>query len=149
VQAQGTPKLRTYKYTFIMKIAIMAPDRVFLNSDAKEIILPTNTGQIGILENHTPLISALDIGVMLLREEASWSSLVIMGGFALVQQKSVTILVNEVELGKNIDADKAKSEFDEAQAFFNQAQGKKDEIEGSLALKRARARYQAQAAVQN
>lgn len=132
-----------------MKISIMAPDRVFLNSDAKEIILPTNTGQIGILENHTPLISALDIGVMLLRENTSWSSLVIMGGFALVQENTITILVNEVELGENIDADKAKREFEEAGNFLNNAQGKKDEIEASLALKRAKARYQAQEAVQN
>lgn len=132
-----------------MKLSIMAPDRVFLNSDAKEIILPTNTGQIGILENHTPLISALDIGVMLLREDTSWSSLVIMGGFALVQENTITILVNEVELGLHIDGDRAKREFEEAQNFLNNAQGKKDEIEASLALKRAKARYQAQEAVQN
>jgi len=136
-----------------MKISIMAPDRVFLNSEAKEIILPTNTGQIGILENHTPLISALDIGVLLLRQTSSgevsaWSSLVVMGGFALVQENTITILVNEVELGQQIDAEKAKREVEEAEEAFKNVQGKKDEIEASLALKRAKARYQAQEAVQ-
>jgi len=131
-----------------MKLSIMAPDRVFLNSEAEEIILPTNTGQIGILENHTPLITALDIGVMLLRESSSWSSLVIMGGFALVQENTITILVNEVELGQDINADQAKNELEEAEQTLQAAEDKRNKIEASLALKRARARYQAQASVQ-
>lgn len=131
-----------------MKLSIMAPDRVFLNSEAEEIILPTNTGQIGILENHTPLITALDIGVMLLRESSSWSSLVIMGGFALVQENTITILVNEVELGQDINADQAKNELEEAEQTLQAAEDRRNKIEASLALKRARARYQAQASVQ-
>ena len=52
-----------------MKVCIMAPDRVFLDGEAEELILPTNTGQIGILQNHTPLITGLDIGVLLVREK--------------------------------------------------------------------------------
>jgi F-type H+-transporting ATPase subunit epsilon len=123
----------------------MAPDRVFLDSDAQEIIIPTNTGQVGILENHTPLITALDIGVMLVREQASWSSLVLMGGFALVQQNKMTILVNEVELGSNIDGEQAKSDVEQAEQHLQNVEGRKQTIEASLALKRARARSQAQA----
>ena len=41
----------------------MTPDRIFWNDQAEEIILPTNTGQMGVLTNHAPLITALDIGV--------------------------------------------------------------------------------------
>ena len=81
----------------------MAPDRVFLDGEAEELILPTNTGQIGILQNHTPLITGLDIGVLLLREKSEWSAMAVMGGFALIQDNTLTLLVNEAEFGKNIN----------------------------------------------
>ena len=78
-----------------LQVQIMTPDRIFLKEEAEEIILPTNTGQIGILKNHAPIITALDIGVMLMRSKNEWIPLALMGGFALVKQNQVTVLVNE------------------------------------------------------
>jgi len=126
----------------MMKVCIMAPDRVFLDIEAEELILPTNTGQIGILPNHTPLLTGLDIGVMLLREKTQWVSMAVMGGFALVQKNTITLLVNEAELGTNVVPDEAKAAMEEAQKVFAKADGKKEKIEASLQLQRAQARYQ-------
>ena len=125
-----------------LQICIMTPDQIFLNEEADEIILPTNTGQMGVLANHAPLISALDIGVMLVRTKNTWSSLALMGGFALVQQNQVTILVNEAESAKTVDKDAAEAAFNEAKAQFEQAEGQKQKVEANFAFKRARARYQ-------
>jgi ATP synthase F1 epsilon subunit len=125
-----------------MKVCIMAPDRVFLDGEAEELILPTNTGQIGILQNHTPLITGLDIGVLLVREKTDWAAMALMGGFALVQDNTITILVNEAEFGKNINPEEAEAAFNQAQTASEAAKGKKEAIEASLTLKRARARYQ-------
>ena len=74
-----------------LQVCIMAPDRVFWNEEATEIILPTNTGQMGVLKNHTALITGLDVGVMLTRTGTEWTSMALMGGFALVKD----ILGNE------------------------------------------------------
>ena len=124
----------------------MAPDRVFWNATANEIILPTNTGQMGILTNHTPLITGLDIGVMLVREENSkgneWISMALMGGFALIQENTVTILVNDAELATSINSEEAEKSFLEAQTAFEKAESRKEKIETSLTFKRARARLQ-------
>jgi len=125
-----------------LQICIMTPDQIFLNEEADEIILPTNTGQMGVLANHAPLISALDIGVMLVRTKNTWSSLALMGGFALVQQNQVTILVNEAESAKTVDKDAAEVAFNEAKTQFEQAEGQKQKVEANFAFKRARARYQ-------
>jgi ATP synthase F1 epsilon subunit len=128
-----------------LKVCIMAPDRVFWNATAEEIILPTNTGQMGILTNHTPLITGLDIGVMMVREEKSkneWISMALMGGFALIQENTVTILVNDAELSTSINPEKAEQAFLEAQTAFEKADGRKEKIETSLTFKRARARLQ-------
>jgi len=125
-----------------LQICIMTPDQTFFNEPADEIILPTNTGQMGVLANHAPLISALDIGVMLIRTQNTWSSIALMGGFALVQQNQVTVLVNEAESAKTIDKEEAETTFNNAKLQFEQAEGQKQKVEANFAFKRARARYQ-------
>jgi ATP synthase F1 epsilon subunit len=129
-----------------LQVCIMAPDRIFWNEEATELILPTNTGQMGVLKNHTPLITGLDIGVMLVRSGTEWISMALMGGFALVKDNKVTILVNEAELGSNIDSEQAEVQFNEAKAKLENASGRKEKIEANLAFKRARARYQVNSA---
>jgi len=130
-----------------LKVSVMAPDRVFYTATVSEVILPTSTGQMGILTNHTPLITGLDIGVMLVREEGAkgssdWISMALMGGFALIKENTVTILVNDAELASTIDRAQAEQAFQEAQVAFEKAEGRKEKIETSLAFKRARARFQ-------
>nr|YP_010455880.1 ATP synthase CF1 epsilon subunit [Tetraselmis marina]UUA64556.1 ATP synthase CF1 epsilon subunit [Tetraselmis marina] len=125
-----------------LQICIMTPDQIFFNESADEIILPTNTGQMGVLANHAPLISALDIGVMLIRTQNTWSSIALMGGFALVQQNQVTVLVNEAEAAKTIDKDEAEASFNETKLKLEQAESQKQKVEANFAFKRARARFQ-------
>jgi F-type H+-transporting ATPase subunit epsilon len=83
-------------YIFFMRfqVIILTPDRIFKNEEAEELLLPTSTGQIGVLTGHAPLITAIDIGPRLVRQGANWISLALIGGFALVQENQVTILVN-------------------------------------------------------
>jgi ATP synthase F1 epsilon subunit len=120
----------------------MTPDCIFLNEQAEEIILPTNTGQMGVLANHAPLITALDIGVMLIRTKTEWVSLALMGGFALVKQNQVTVLVNEAESSQNINIEEANTAFEKAKIRLEQADGQKQKVEANFSFKRARARYQ-------
>lgn len=125
-----------------LEISIMAPDRVFLETTVEEIILPTNTGQIGVLANHTPLLTGLDIGVMLVRESKEWESIALMGGFALIKDNKVTVLVNDAENASSVDPAEAEVAFANARAAFEAATSSKEKIETNLALKRAKVRYQ-------
>jgi ATP synthase F1 epsilon subunit len=99
-----------------LQVCIMTPDEIFWNEQAEEIILPTNTGQMGVLTNHAPIITALDIGVMSIRTNKDWTSVALMGGFALVKQNQVTVLVNSAESKDKIDAGKAEQAFLEAKS---------------------------------
>jgi len=125
-----------------LDICIMAPDRVFLETQVEEVILPTNTGQIGVLSNHTPLLTGLDIGVMLVRENTEWESVALMGGFALIKENKVTILVNDAENSATVDGGEAEKTLFEAQTAFEKAESQKEKIETNLALKRAKVRFQ-------
>lgn len=126
-----------------LKICIITPEEISFNEEAEEIILPTNTGQMGVLSNHAPLITALDIGVMLIRQKKTWNSLVLMGGFALIKQNKVTVLVNEVETEDMIDVAEAESNFTIAKQNFENATNAKEKVETNFIYKRARARLQA------
>ena len=110
-----------------LHISIIAPDRTVWDSNAEEVILPSSTGQLGILRGHAPLLTALDIGVMRVRTDKEWTPIVLMGGFAEVENDELTILVNGAEEG----------------ARFNEAETSKERIQATQNLRKARARVQA------
>lgn len=125
-----------------LNIQIMTPDKIFLKKEVEEIILPTNTGQIGILKNHAPLITALDIGVLLVRSQNKWIPIALMGGFALIKKNQVTILVNEAESAETMNPENVEKTFTEAKEKLEQATTSKEKVEANFIFKRERARYQ-------
>ena len=128
-----------------LHISIIAPDRTVWDSNAEEVILPSSTGQLGILRGHAPLLTALDIGVMRVRTDKDWTPIVLMGGFAEVENDELTILVNGAEEGASINKQEEQKELEEATIRFNEAESSKDRIEATQNLRKARARAQASA----
>lgn len=126
-----------------LQISILTPQRPFWNGQADEIILPTETGEMGVLKNHAPIITGLDVGAMLVRTNQEWSSYAIMGGFALVKQNQVTILANEAEAAAKINPDEAQAAFEAAKAALEKPElNLKEKVEANFTYKRAKARYQ-------
>jgi F-type H+-transporting ATPase subunit epsilon len=126
-----------------LHVNIIAPDRNVWDSNAEEVILPSSTGQLGILKGHAPLLTALDIGVMRVRVDKEWIPVVLMGGFAEVENDELTILVNGAEEGSKIDKDEAQKNLEIMTARFNEAETSKEKIEATQNLRKARARVQA------
>lgn len=129
-----------------LTIRVITPDKIVWDAEAQEAILPSTTGQLGILTGHAPLLTALDTGVMRVRPSKDWQAIALMGGFAEVEADEVKVLVNGAELGDTIDLEAARSEFNEAQTRLEEATRSGDrsqQIRASQAFKRARARFQA------
>ena len=126
-----------------LNVRVITPDKVVWDASAEEVILPSSTGQLGILTNHAPLLTALDIGVMRLKIEGKWTSLILMEGFAEVEENTITILSNNAEEADNIDATTAQAELEEATLRVDQVSTKKEKIEATLNLRKAKARFQA------
>jgi F-type H+-transporting ATPase subunit epsilon len=129
-----------------LTVRVIAPDKIVWDDKAEEIILPSTTGQLGILTNHAPLLTALGMGVMRIRDGKNWKAIALLGGFAEVENNEVKILVNGAELGDNIDKAQAGAVFEEAQRKLDtatQSGDRQKQIQAENALKRARVRYQA------
>ncbi|KAK8950537.1 hypothetical protein KSP40_PGU018417 [Platanthera guangdongensis] len=66
--------------------------------EVKEIILSTNSRQIGVLPNHAPIATAVDIGLLRIRRNGQWLTVALMGGFAIISNNEITILGNDAEI---------------------------------------------------
>lgn len=128
-----------------LTVRVVAPDKTVWDSSAEEVILPSTTGQLGILSGHAPLLTALDVGVMRVRADREWVAIALMGGFAEVESDEVTILVNGAERGDVIDQEAARKAYEEARTRMDQvsADDRQATIQAKQSLKRARARLQA------
>ena len=126
-----------------LNVRVITPDKIVWDALADELILPSSTGKIGILTNHAPLLTAIDIGVMQLKSDAGWTSIVLMEGFAEVEENKVTILCNGAEEGSSIDLKTAQEELEKVILLVDEATTKKEKIEATIELRRAKARLQA------
>ena len=126
-----------------LNVRVITPDKVVWDAAAEEIILPSSTGQLGILTDHAPLLTALDIGVMRLKNGGNWTSIVLMEGFAEVEGNKVTILCNGAEEASNINKATAQEELERITLLVDQAETKKEKIEATIELRKSKARLQA------
>nr|UAT97845.1 ATP synthase CF1 epsilon subunit [Ahnfeltia fastigiata] len=132
-----------------LSIRVIAPDRTVWDANAEEVILPSSTGQLGILTGHIPLLTALDIGVMRVRIDKDWLPIVLLGGFAEIENNNITILVNGAEEASEIDIDIAQDNLQKATTILAEAETSKQKIEATQNLRKARARVQAATVINN
>ncbi len=139
--------LYTSYFSMTLTVRVISPDKTVWDATAEEVVLPSTTGQLGILSGHAPLLTALDTAVMRVRpaRNQDWVAIALMGGFAEVENDEVTILVNGAERGDKIDLEAARAAYNQAQAKMNQSQAasRQEQIQANGAFKRARARFQA------
>nr|YP_010337503.1 ATP synthase CF1 epsilon subunit [Dixoniella grisea]UNJ17088.1 ATP synthase CF1 epsilon subunit [Dixoniella grisea] len=126
-----------------LNLRVIAPDRTVWDASVEEIILPSSTGQLGILTNHAPLLTALDIGVMRLRIDKEWIPIVLMGGFAEIENNNVQILVNGAETINELNEQKVQEQLESALEMLKSVKTNKQKIEVSQQIRKARARAQA------
>ncbi|MCO5556276.1 hypothetical protein L7F22_009822 [Adiantum nelumboides] len=122
----------------VLPLCIMVPNQIVWNYEVWEIVISTNSGQIGILPIHAPFLPALDMWVSRIRSDKQWSVMALMSGFAMMDNNQVTIVVNKAERASEIDPDKAQRGFQKAQAELAETKGRRRMIEANLTFKRAK-----------
>jgi F-type H+-transporting ATPase subunit epsilon len=61
-----------------LNVRVITPDKIVWDQAVDELILPSSTGQLGILNDHAPLLTALDIGVLRLKVSGDWNYFVLI-----------------------------------------------------------------------
>jgi len=78
-----------------MKVEILTPKGIEFSDEAKEIILPTQSGQIAVLPRHVPLISVLKAGRMTIITAKDRIEKEIEGGILEVGKDKAIILLKK------------------------------------------------------
>eukprot|EP00931_Biecheleriopsis_adriatica_P067774 TRINITY_DN41843_c0_g1_i1.p1 TRINITY_DN41843_c0_g1~~TRINITY_DN41843_c0_g1_i1.p1 ORF type:complete len:203 (+),score=47.89 TRINITY_DN41843_c0_g1_i1:67-609(+) len=126
-----------------VQLKVLSPEGAGITESCSEVILPSASGQLGVLANHAPMMSALDVGVLRYKQAGQWKPLVVMGGFASVDANTLSVLVNDWETADEIDMTKAKADMDESTQALEKAETKKDKLDATQRVKKAAARLQA------
>merc|ERR1712066_1026487 len=86
-----------------------------------------------------PLITTLNIGKIIFRKRQIWKNIALIGGFALVKEEIVIILVTNAFNTSMVDKKETEKNFIEAKERLNKSKEKKEKIEANFQVKRARA----------
>lgn len=127
----------------IMNIRVLTPDRVICSTTADEVVLPGLTGQVGVLNGHAALITALDTGLLRIKLDEKWTPIILCGGLAEIDRDKVTVLVNDVEELTTIELSEATKKLEIATSAVENAKTSKSRLDASLKLKKATARLEA------
>lgn len=80
----------------MLKCKVVTPNKLFFDGEADSIIMPAADGEIGILEDHAPLITLLSKGRLIIGKNKD-NEFQIEGGFAEVKSNSVMVFAEKVE----------------------------------------------------
>jgi F-type H+-transporting ATPase subunit epsilon len=127
----------------VINIRVLTPDRIICSTTADEVVLPSLTGQVGVLDDHAALITALDTGLLRIKLNNKWTPIILCGGLAEVDRNRVTVLVNDVEELTKVELGQATQELENATSAVESAETSKDRLDASVELKKAIARLEA------
>ena len=77
-----------------MEVQIITPDSTLFNGEATLVVVPGIDGQIGILNNHAPLVSSLVKGVVKVKHNDKEDLFDISGGVVEVSSNKITVLAS-------------------------------------------------------
>ncbi|MBK8987003.1 MAG: F0F1 ATP synthase subunit epsilon [Chloroflexi bacterium] len=86
---------------------IVTQERLVFSGEVDAVNLPGSEGRLGILPNHTPLLTTLSYGEIIVRQGGEEQYFAVGGGFAEVQPTKVIILADSAEHVEEIDIQRA------------------------------------------
>jgi F-type H+-transporting ATPase subunit epsilon len=121
-------------------LEIVTPERKVLSEEVDIVVAPGQEGEFGVLPNHIPFLSKLQVGELRFRKGGGLRHIAIMGGYAEVLPDHVTILSPAAEEATEIDVVRAKAARERAERRLAEAKDKLEFARAQAALQRAIAR---------
>lgn len=128
-----------------IRCEIVSQDRIVFQGDADIVVLPGAAGEMGILPNHSPVLSVLRFGVIRVRSKGKEEIFTVAGGVAEVQPDQVTVLADAAENIEEIDIQRAEAARQKAEIALKEGVGKDPDsyLRIQSALKRSNLRLDA------
>lgn len=126
-----------------MQLKIITHEKIVFDSEIDELVIHTTSGQIGILKDHIPITTSLEVGVTKAKIGDKYRYFATMGGVFQFRDNQATILTDVCEDGSDIDVARANAAKERAEARLKEADANIDAKRAQAALARSLARLQA------
>ncbi|GKU83663.1 F0F1 ATP synthase subunit epsilon [Niallia sp. NCCP-28] len=121
-----------------IKVNVVTPDGPVHESDVEMVIAKAESGELGILAGHIPMVAPLKIGAVQLKKDKTSEYIAVNGGILEVRPDQVTVLAQSAEIAGKIDYDRALRAKERAEKrLYEQKNEHVDFHRAELALKRA------------
>ena len=120
-----------------LSLKIITPTRNMFEGEVDMVVMRTQSGDVGILHGHQPMITILDYGVLTIKNDGNEKLAALLGGFAEIGADGMTILTDVSEWSDEIDVVRAQQAKERAEARLRSNNVDVDFNRAELALKRA------------
>ncbi|KKI89707.1 ATP synthase F0F1 subunit epsilon [Bacillus sp. SA1-12] len=118
-------------------VNVVTPDGPVYDADVEMVSVKAQSGELGILPGHIPMVAPLEIGAVRLKKGSGTELVAVSGGFIEVRPDKVTILAQAAEQAESIDVARAEAAKKRAEERLNQKTDDIDFKRAELALRRA------------
>ena len=102
---------------------VITPERTIFDDEVDLVIARIADGEIGVLVDHAPTVSTVEIGDIRIQQGEEWSIYATSDGFFKVSENLVQILVEEAVPAGEIDVHEAENRVEEAERQLSELSG--------------------------
>ena len=98
----------------VIRCDVVAKNKVLFSGELYNVMVPGTEGELGIMENHEPFVSALKDGVIWARTQQEGGevlSAAIMGGYVQVLKDRVIVICDKTRQIKRINVDRLNKDI--------------------------------------
>lgn len=123
-------------------MSVVTPNGPVLEKEYEMVSCKAQSGELGILPGHIPMVAPLTIGPVRLKHDESEDLVAVNGGFLEVRPDKITILAESAEKPTDVDVNRAEEAKKRAEERLHSNRDDVDFQRAELALKRAMNRIQ-------
>ncbi|WP_316570559.1 F0F1 ATP synthase subunit epsilon [Neobacillus sp. YIM B06451] len=121
-----------------IKVSVVTPDGPVYDADVEMVSTKAQSGELGILPGHIPMVAPLQIAAVRMKKEGKTELVAVSGGFLEVRPEKVTILAQSAEQSDEIDVERALRAKERAEQRLRERQQEHIDFKrAELALQRA------------
>jgi F-type H+-transporting ATPase subunit epsilon len=111
--------------------------KVFEERAADMVLVPASEGIMGVLPRHSPVLTTLDFGEVVIRKGNAEERFAVFGGVVDVRPGRVVVLAELAESSYSIDVHAAEEARERAQQLLQEGVPEEENRQAALALRRA------------
>jgi len=99
---------------------IVTQEKSVFSGEVDYVSLPGTEGRMGILPNHSPLLTTLAHGEVMVKQNDEQIFYAVGGGFAEIQPDKIIVLADSAEASEEINIERAQKARERAEKFMTE-----------------------------